>query len=243
MTTKRKLLMASAGAGAGAGGGALEIEFLGTIVARSGTNSGYTAFSGTKTGLAADSGVTIIAVLQSRDAGGSPSNPYSSVTINSQSATIIDRNYPNQNDFNSSAIAYISDVNISSSISVNVALGVYTHEGQANIFLYKVSTPSQATSNGNFALTTNAVSRNITTPSSDFATVVIATTSNSASAVDITPSSGSLTEDVSKDGGTTEFVTVSHSTDIPSGQLINFTADNGGSAACHTILIACFAQT
>jgi hypothetical protein len=240
MTTKKKLLMASAGASTGA---LAEVEFLGAITAVSATNTNYTLFSGNFAGLDSADGVTVIAVLQSRNSGGDTSSPYSSVTIGGQSASIIGRSYgATSTDFCSSAIAYISDFDITSSINVSVSLSA-THAGQANIFLYKFNSTSVATSSSNVANNVSSISTSITTPSSGFSTVVIATTSNSNSATDITSSSGSLTEDVSKDGGTTEFVTVSHSNDIPSSSVVSFTSDNGGTAETYSILVACFAET
>lgn len=237
--------------GQGAGGFSIfapSFEYLGRITPISTTSTPtYSSFSGTFSGLTTENISLIIAVIQSRDANGSTGIPYSNVTIDGQSATIINRSYTGgTTDFNSTAIAYIKK-NIGNSINISVTLNA-THEGQANIFLYKM-TSNFATfynSNSNVISSGSVIQTNLTTPptppfvSKLSAVIAVSTTSNSTSAWTIGASQGTMTQNASLDAGTTEFITVSSSINIPKSTSITFTASGSNSTNDASILVASF---
>jgi hypothetical protein len=214
-------------------------SYLGQRTAISSTSTTYSSFSSSFSSLTPQNNITIVAVLQSRNSNGDQSSPYSSVTIGGTSATIINRAYSRgTNDYNSSAIAYISGFNLSSSVTVNVSLSD-THEGQANVFLYAINQPTSATSSDNVG-TGAIVSTTTTTPSGSFVTIASANTSNSSTAHTISTNNGTITEDDSKDGGTTEWVTVASSEDIPSGTSVTFSSSGNAASGAVAILVGFF---
>jgi len=221
-----------------------ELTFLGQVSAESTTNGSYTFFSGTLSGLApeGDTNTLIVAVLQSRDSGGTTTSPYSTVTINGSAATIRNRDYPSTiDDFNSCAVAYLNG-SIGSSITVNVNL-TESHEGQANIFLYKLVSSSGSPDNfgnsSNVATGSSSVQTTTTTASSNLRpAIVVAVTSNTAEAWAIASSHGTVTEDFSKDGGTTEFVTVASVRGMPSSTSVTFSAS--GPSTTDSVAIQAF---
>lgn len=231
------------------------LEYLGRQTAVSSAATTYSFFTADFAGLTSGGRGHYIAVVQSRDASGSTEPPFVGVSMTdgflssptSLSTTVLNRTYPaTVDDYNSHCIAYSNLVDFSSSFSISVAL-LADHEGQANVYLYRVSTSTAPTvaSAGTYTPTPSgatAVSTSVTPPSgSTKFMIAVVGTSNSTSAWTI--SNGPinyLTQNSSADTGTTEWTTVSSGDVSAAGSPVPAVASGAAASNGAGILAAVF---